>query len=620
LSLLTRRSLLSLLPASLGSLLLSNRLIAAEAEAETHGLSSFGELAMPPDFKYFPFVNPDAPKGGKLVLQLSAGAGNQSFESFDTFNIYVLKGDGAAGMDMTFDTLMSGSGDEPDSLYGLVARAVRVSADKLTYRFLLRPEARFHDGSKLTAKDVAFSLNIMKEKGHPSFRTLLTDMVGAVAEADDVATITLAPSRSRDLHLAIAGMPIFSAAYWQGKDFQATTLEAPLGSGAYKLSGFEQGRFVEFERKADYWAKDLPVNVGTNNFERIRYEYFRERQVAFEAFKSGAITYHEEFTSRIWATGYDFPALKDGRVKKEVLPNGAPAAIQGWYFNTRRDKFKDIRIRQALGLLFDFEWTNKNIMFSSAKRTSSFFEGTPMQAKGPPRPEELALLEPLRGQLADGVFGEPMVPPVSDGSGTDRALLRKADELLRAAGCVRQGGMLKLPNGQPFEIEFLDATGALQPHTQPYQQNLGRLGIKATTRLVDSAQYQALLKKFDFDMMSYAHNGSLTPGEDLKILFGSGVVSAEGGLNFAGISDPAVDSLLNLIARAKSRAELNIAARALDRVLRAGYYWVPMWNRTDLWVACWDEYSRPDRAPKFGTGAPGTWWFDAAKAKLHGLG
>ena len=615
---LNRRSVLKFLPAGLSALALPA--LARAAEGETHGLSAFGELAQAPDFKYFAYVNPQAPKGGSLVLQLTSTNGNQNFETFDTFNIYVLKGDGAAGMDMCFDSLMAGSSDEPDALYGLVARAVRVSDDKLTYRFLLRPEARFHDGTRLTARDVAFSLNILKTKGHPLYRETLDEMTSAEAEAEDVVKVTLSPNRSRDLHLAVAGMPIFSADYWASRDFEATTLEAPLGSGAYRLARFEQGRTVEFERVANYWGKDLPVNVGQNNFDTIRYEYFRERQVAFEAFKNGTITYHEEYTSRIWATGYDFPAIKEGRVKKEALPSGLPATIQGWLYNLRRETFHDPRIREALGLVFDFEWTNKNIMYSSATRTASYFEGTPMMAKGKPSPAELALLEPFRGKVPDEVFGEPYVPPVSDGSGADRALLKKANDMLLAAGCTREGSILKLPSGKPFEIEFLDSSGALQPHTQPFQQNLGRLGIKATMRLVDAAQYQARIKTFDFDIITLNRSGSLTPGDSLRQIYGSEAAKTEGGLNVSGISDPVVDALVERIAKAETRAELNVAAMALDRVLRAGRYWIPMWHRDQAWIAYWDEYARPATTPKFGTGAPGTWWFDAEKAKKIGRG
>ena len=590
------------------------------AEIETHGLSSFGDLKHRPDFKHFDYVNPAAPKGGTLAIQIRQAGGNQNFDTFNTLNIFVLKGDGAAGMGATYDTLMAGSGDEPDALYGLVAKSVRISADKLTYRFILRPEARFHDGSKLTARDAAFSLMILKEKGHPVYRSLLAQMVSAEAEADDILRVQLSPQRSRDLHLVVAGMPIFSERYWQGRDFEAATLEAPLGSGAYKVSRFEQGRFIEFERVADYWAKDLPVNVGQNNFDRIRYEYFRDRTVSFEAFKNGTLNFHEEVTSRTWATGYDFPAVRDGRVKKDEIPDDSPAPIQGWYFNTRREAFKDPRIREAIGLAFDFEWTNANIMFGAYKRTTSFFENSDMKAVGMPSPAELALLEPFRDKLPKAVFGEPVLPPVSDGSGQDRNLLRRADELLRAAGCRREGGALKLPNGQPFTIEFLDFQPSLQPHTQPFQSNLKRLGIDARSRIVDAAQYQRRMDDYDFDMASRALVGVTTPGDSLRIVFGSEAARTPGTRNIAGIADPAVDALIERIARAKTRDELNIACRALDRVLRAGHYWVPMWFKANDWLAYWDMFSRPEKKPRFGTGAPGTWWYDAEKAKRIGRG
>lgn len=590
------------------------------AEVEIHGLSSFGDLKHGPDFKHFDYVNPAAPKGGTLAIQIRQAAANQNFDTFNTLNIFVLRGDGAAGMGATYDTLMAGSGDEPDALYGLVAKSVRISADKLTYRFILRPEARFHDGSKLTARDAAFSLMILKEKGHPVYRSILAQMVSAEAEADDVLRVKLSPQRSRDLHLVVAGMPIFSERYWQGRDFEAATLEAPLGSGAYKVSRFEQGRFIEFERMADYWAKDLPVNVGQNNFDRIRYEYFRDRTVAFEAFKNGTLNFHEEATSRTWATGYDFPAFRDGRVKKEEIPDDSPAPIQGWYFNTRREAFKDPRIREAIGLAFDFEWTNANIMFGSYRRTTSFFENSDMKAVGMPSPEELALLEPFRDKLPKTVFGEPVLPPVSDGSGQDRSLLRRADELLRVAGCKREGGVLKLPGGQPFTIEFLDFQSSLQPHTQPFQANLKRLGIEARSRIVDAAQYQRRMDDYDFDMASRALVGSTTPGDSLRIVFGSEAARTPGTRNIAGIADPVVDALIERIALAKTRNELNIACRALDRVLRAGHYWVPMWFKATDWLAYWDMFSRPEKKPRFGTGAPGTWWYDAEKAKRIGRG
>lgn len=626
---ISRRRVLQGGTAAAATLLAPQWASAQEQETETHGLSSFGDLKYGPDFKHFDFVNPAAPKGGTLALQVKSTIGNQNFDTFNTLNIFVLRGDGAAGMGLTFDSLMgtyrtglllSDIGDEPDAIYGLAAKSVRVSADRLTYRFLMRPEARFHDGTRLTARDAAFSLALMKDKSHPSFRVLLTEMEAAEAESDDVLRVRLSPRRSRDLHLAIARMPIFSERYWQGRDFEASTLDAPLGSGPYRVSRFEQGRFIEFERVADYWGKDLPVNVGQSNFDRVRYEYFRDRNVAFEAFKNGTFNYHEEYTSRIWATGYDFPSLREGRVKREEIPNDAPSPIQGWYFNTRREAFKDPRIREAIGLVFDFEWTNQNIMFRSFARVTSFFENSDMKATGKPAAEELALLEPFRETLPASVFGEAYVPPVSDGSGQDRSLMRRADELLRQAGCRRDGGVLKLPNGQPFTIEFLDFQTALQPHTQPFQANLRRLGIESQSRIVDAAQYQQRLNSFDFDITSRALGGSTTPGDVLRGVYGSQAARTPGSRNIAGIDHPAVDALVERIAQAQTRHELIVACRALDRVLRAGHYWVPMWFKASNWIAAWDQFSRPETRPRFTSGAPWTWWHDAEKAKRIGRG
>ncbi|HKN27889.1 MAG TPA: extracellular solute-binding protein [Roseiarcus sp.] len=591
----------------------------ADDSVETHGLSSFGDLALPPDFPHFSYVNPQAPTGGLLSLQITGTGGNQNFDTFDTLNIYSWKGNGAAGMSATFDTLMTANGDEPDSVYGLLAQSVRVSGDKLDYRFRLRSEARFFDGSKVTAADVAFSLNVLKDKGHPIYAQLLKEVESADPEGDDVVHVRFVKGRSRDAHLIVVGMPVFSAAWWKGRDFTAATLDAPLGSGPYQVKTFEQGRFIEFGRRPDYWGAKLPVNLGQNNFDRLRFEYYRERQVAFEAFKAGAINYHEEFTSRFWATAYDFPAAKDGRVKKEVLHDGSPSRTQGWYLNTRREQFKDSRVREAIGLAFDFEWTNKNVMYSAYKRIVSFFPNTDMEAKGKPGSEELKLLEPFRDKLAASVFGEPYTPPASDGSGFDRTLLKQAYELLLAAGCKRVGEAMMLPNGKPLTIEFLDSNSALQPHTMPFIQNLGKLGIQANMRIVDAAQYKSRTDAFDFDVVTTASGGSTTPGADLRVAFTSAAAAQNASRNLAGISDPVVDALVETIAAAKSREDLNAACRALDRVLRAGHYWVPMWYRDTYWVAYWDAFARPERQPKLGVGAPGTWWWDEAKAKTIGL-
>ena len=586
-------------------------------EKEAHGLSIFGDLKYGPAFPHFDYVRPDAPKGGAVSLQITSSTGNQTWDTFNTLNIHVLKGDGAAGMTSTFDSLMVRALDEPDAMYGLVARAVRVSQDGRSYRFSLRPEARFHDGSRLTAHDVAFTIGLLKEKGHPNFSQALRLVEAAVAEADDVVRIDFARDRARDLPLYVAGLPIFSKAYWSGREFEAATLESPLGSGPYRVARFESGRFIAFERVKDYWAAKLPVNVGQANFDEIRYEYYRDRQVAFEAFKAGNFTYREEFTARIWATGYDFPAVRDGRIKREELEDGTPSGMQGWFFNLRRKKFADPRIREAISLAFDFEATNRNVMYGAYLRTASYFENSPFRAQGKPGPEELALLDPLRGKVPDEVFGEPYVPPKSDGSGQDRTLLRRANTMLTEAGCKREGSVLKLPSGEALTFEFLDYDSILQPHTLPFIANLGLLGIQATTRIVDASQYQRRIEAFDFDLAIRRYSHSATPGESLRLIFGSRTANVGGSPNLAGFSDPAIDALVEKIVSAPTRPELTAACRALDRVLRAGLYWVPMWYRGKHPLAYWDMYGYPP-PPRYGLPMPAAWWWDADKARRIG--
>ncbi len=582
---------------------------------ESYGLSAFGELGLPADFSALRYVNLSAPKGGSIVLEPTSTAFNQNFTTFDTLNIFILRGDGAAGMSLIFDTLMSGTLDEPDALYGLVARSVRWSPDRLTYRFLLRPEARFHDGSRLTADDVAFSLDLLKTKGHPNLRTGLRHLVSATALTDGVVEVKLDPARTRDTHLTVAALPIFSKAYYTARSFDQTTLDPPLGSSAYRVGHVDQGRTIAFQRVPDYWAKDLPLNRGQANFDEIRYEYYRERQVGFEAFKSGATTFHEDATSYVWAKGYDFPAALDGRVKRDTVPDESPSGVQGWWFNMRRDKFKDPRVRQALGFCFDFAWTNKNIMYGLYHRTVSFFQNGPMAASGLPGPDELQILEPFRGQVPDAAFGEAILPPTSDGSGQDRALLGQAFKLLQAAGCKRDGTVLKLPSGEPFRIEFLDFGGALERHTQPFIKNLQLLGIDASFRVVDAAQYQQRVQGFDYDIVTQRYGADNTPGEGLRVAYGSEAAKTPGSQNLTGLADPAVDALIEKALHAQSRAELTTVCHALDRVLRAHFLWVPMWNNPAHWLAYWDQFSWPERRPKLDPGVLSTWWYDESKAK-----
>jgi microcin C transport system substrate-binding protein len=589
---------------------------AADTGADIHGISAFGDLKYPADFAHFDYVNVDAPKGGLFSLIPSNRAYNQSFFTFSSLNAYILKGEGAQGMDMTFAALMVRANDEPDAMYGLAAKSVRISPDKLVYRFTIRPEARFHDGSKLTAQDVAFSLTALKEKGHPLIVVQLRDMLKAEAPDDATVVVSFAEKRARDVPLYVAGLPIFSKAYYATRPFEESTLDTPLGSGPYKVGKFEANRYIEYERVKDWWAADLPVNRGSYNFDTVRYEFYRDRDVAFEGFSGKSYLYREEFTARIWATRYDFAAVKDGRVKRETLPDQTPSGGQGWFINTRRDKFKDPRVREALGNAFDFEWTNKTVMYGAYARTCSPFQNSDMVAVGPPSPEELKLLEPFRGQVPDEVFGEPYVPPVSDGSGQDRTLLRKAAQLLNDSGCVVKDGKRLLPNGEAFTVEFLLDEPSFQPHHATFIKNLGQLGIDASIRLIDAVQFRARVEDFDFDVTVERLSMSATPGDSLRPYFTSQAAATKGSYNLAGVASPAIDALVEKAMSAETRVDLTNACRAIDRVFRAGRYWVPQWFRATHPIAYWDLFNHPEKPPKYsgGVGAPENWWYDAAKA------
>lgn len=579
-----------------------------QAQAEKrHGLSIFGELKYPSDFKHYDYVNPDAPKGGKFSTLGGL--------TFDSFNPFILKGDAAAGISgLTFDTLMTSAEDEPASMYGLVAQSVEIAADGLSVTFHLRPEAKFADGSLLTSEDVVFSFQTLKEKGHPRYRIALRDVVKIEAPDKQTVKYSFQGSLVRDLPLLVAGLPILSKAYYEKVDFTKTTLTPPLGSGPYQLTDHKPNSFVRYTRRKDYWAKDLPVNRGRLNFDVLEFRYVGDRTAGFLQFTSGEYDFREEFTSKRWATEYTFPALKDGRVKRETLPDNTPSGTQGWFINTRRAKFSDPRVRKALDHAFDFEWSNKNLFFGLYERTTSYFENSPMKASGKPSPEEIALLEPFRDKLPKSVFGEVYTPPVSDGSGRDRKLLREAHRLLNEAGFKMKDGRRLDKDGNPFRIEFLRAEAGFDRIIAPFVSNLKALGIDAEIRPADAAQYERRLKSFDFDIIIQRYVMSLTPGVELRSYFSSNVADVEGSRNLAGIKDPVVDALMDKIMGAKSRAELDIAVKAIDRVLRAGHYWIPHWYKASHNVAYWNKFSRPSIKPKYSRGVIDLWWYDADKA------
>jgi len=579
------------------------------AAQPSHGLSIFGDLKYPSDFKHFDYVNPDAPKGGRMATLGGL--------TYDTFNSHILKGDKATGLGLLYDSLMTSSGDEPNSVYGLVAHSAQIADDKGSVTFFMRPEAKFFDGTPVTAEDVVFSFNALKTKGHPVYRlSLLKDVEKAEAIDKHTVKYTFSGGRVRDLPLTVAGLPILPKAYYDKVDFTKTTLEPPLGSGAYEIAKFKAGSFIEYKRREDYWGKDLPVNVGRYNFDVLRFNYYKDRTAWFLGLTSGEYDFAEEFTSKRWATEYsNLPAIKDGRMQRLTIPDATPSGTQGWFFNTRRDMFKDPRVRRAIGHAFDFEWSNKNLFYGLYKRTTSYFQNAEtMMAQGKPSAEELAILEPHRSKLPPAVFGEVQVPPVSDGSGRDRKLLREADKLLRAAGWTIKNRKRVNAKGEQMSFEFMRATPSFDRIAQPFIENLRLLGVDAKIRPVDAAQFQRRLKSYDFDVATARFTMSLTPGNELGSYFGSRSAKSPGSRNLAGIASPVIDALIDKVMEAENRQEVDVTVRALDRVLRAGSYWVPHWYKASHNLAFWNKFSWPKTKPKYARGVIDTWWYDEAKA------
>ena len=577
--------------------------------APRHGLSAFGDLKYPGNFSHFDYVNPQAPAGGQLSMIGSSGV-----TSFDSLNAFILKGQPAEGLGLLFDTLMVRAMDEPDAMYGLLAQSAEIAEDRQSVIFRLRPEARFHDGTRVTAADVAFSFDTLKKHGHPIISLPLRDVSRAEVIDDQQVRFVFTGPETRDLPMTVAELPILSKAYYTAHDFTQTTMDPPLGSGPYKVTHAQQGRAITYGRNPDYWGWKLPVNRGRYNFATLRVDFFRDRSVAFEAFKAGAYDLREEFTSKTWATEYNFPALKEGRVVRDTLPDENPSGVQGFFINLRREKFSDIRVRQALDLAFDFEWANRNLFFGLYERTDSYFENSSLQASGPPSAEELALLQPFRDKLPDSVFGAPYTPPVSDGSGNLREGLKAAGALLDAAGWRIRDGKRMNAKGEQLSIEFLNYETAFERIIGPYIRNLSRLGIDAKVRTVDSSQYEARVEAFDFDITTSRYVQRNTPGIELRGYFSSAAAAQQGSRNIAGINDPVVDALIEAVIGARDRATLTTAVRALDRVLRARHYWVPQWFKGVHTIAYWDRFARPAVTPEYDPGIIDTWWVDPDKA------
>jgi len=584
-----------------------NPLPALTAEVlRAHAISMFDSETprYPAGFRHFGYVNPDAPKGGSLRLAAQG--------TFDSFHPFIPKGNAVSTG--AVETLLVTSADEPFTGYGLIAESIEWPRDRSWVIFHIRPEARWHDGTAITAEDVAWSFETLVSQGNPQYRFYY----GAVAavEALDAARVrfTFSESNNRELPLIVGQLPILPKHYWATRDFGATTLDPPLGSGPYQIRDFEAGRFTIRERVEDYWGRDLAVRRGLQNFQTIRTDFFRDATPIRLALKAGDIDFRVENQAKAWAEDYNVAVVEKGWLKKELVANRRPTGMQAFVMNTRRAQFSDPRVREALALAFDFEWTNRNLFNGQYTRTGSYFSNSDLAARGKPEGEELAVLEPFRGKVPQAVFGEAYAPPVTDGSGWLRDNLRRANALLQDAGWVVQD--LRLVNadtGAPFRFEILLVSPAFERIVLPYVRNLKRLGIEAKVRLVDENQYINRFRQFDFDMMVWVWGQSETPGNEQYEYWSQAAADSAGSRNLAGVRDPVVDELIGLMLRSDSREQLNQRARALDRVLSWGHYVVPHWHIRADRVLYWDKFGMPKTPVRTGV-MTDRWWFDEERA------
>jgi microcin C transport system substrate-binding protein len=581
----------------------------AEEAAERHGASLFGDLKYPAGFRQFDYVNPKAPKGGEVR---AAALG-----TFDSLNGFIVKGETAAGLGLIYDTLLEPSLDEPGAEYGLIAESLSYPADFSSVTFTLRKEARFQDGTPITPEDVVWSFETLKKQS-PFFNAYYHNIEKAEKIAPNKVRFIFSARNNRELPQITGQLPVLPKHYWMAKDAKGrprdisqTTLEPPLGSGPYRIADVVPGRTVVYERVKDYWAKDLPVKVGTENFDRIRYDYYGDPTVAFEAFKADQVDFRVENSSKNWATGYNIPAVKDGRIKLEEIPTRTPAGMQGFAFNLRRPVFQDERVREAFDWALDFEWMNKTLFFGQYARTASYFANSELASSGVPQGAELDMLKPFAKELPPALFTTPYVTPKTDGSGNNRANLRRAAELLDQAGWKVENGQ-RMKDGKPLAVEFLLGDSLFERVVGPYKQSLEKLGIKVSIRTIDSAQYQNRVDNRDFDIIVHSIGESLSPGNEQREFWGCEAAKAPGSRNVIGICDPVVEKLIDRVIFATSRADLLTATHALDRVLLWRHYVVPQWYSPYQRIAYWARLAHPTKMPPYGIGLPNIWWYDAA--------
>ena len=566
-----------------------------------HGLSIHGDLKYGPGFSHFGYVDPRAPKGGSVTLR--------AIGTFDNLNPFILKGVPAAGIGNTFDTLTVASTDEPSSEYGLVAETVETPADRAWVAFTLRAAARFHDGSPMTVEDVIWTFDTLRTRGHPLYRSYYAQVASVAKTGPRTVKFTFKGNENRELPVIVGQLPVLSKAYWTSHDFAKTTLEAPLGSGPYRVESLEPGRSITYRRVKDYWAAALPVNVGRHNFDTIRYDYYRDDVVALEAFKAGAYDFRAENSSKNWATAYDVPAVRDGRIRKQAIPNEIPTGMQGWVYNTRRAIFSDARVREALAAAFDFEWSNAHLFYKAYTRTRSYFSNSELASRGLPTEAEVKVLAPFRGRVSDEVFRREYRPPSTEPGGLRPNLLHALDVLKQAGWVVRDMRLVNTQTGRPLTFEILLDDPNWERIALPFVKNLERLGVSARVRTVDSAQYEYRMKQFDFDMTVGLFQQSLSPGNEQLDFWSSASASTPGSRNLAGVRDPVVDRLIELVIAAPDRPALVARTRALDRVLLWGHYVIPHFHITAFRVAYWNRFGRPAVAPKYDLGFE-TWWIE----------
>ncbi len=568
-----------------------------------HGIAMHGEPAYGPDFKHFDYVNPEAPKGGRLRLGVVTNG-------YDTFNPFVIRGVAAAGISTyLYDTLLVPSADEPFSAYGLIAESIETPKDRSYVIYNLRPEARFQDGTPITAEDVAFSFNTLIEDGHPFYRSYYGEVENVTVESKHRVRFDFGETKNRELPLILGQMPIFPSHYWQDRTFGEQGLTPPLGSGPYRISEFEAGRAITYERVEDYWAAELPVRKGRFNFDQIRYEYYSDDTVALEAFKAGNYDYRLETSAKNWATAYTGDRFTTGQIVTEALSHQRPAGMQAFVFNTRLPKFSDPRVREAIGYAFDFDWANRNLFHDQYTRTDSYFENSELASSGLPEGREKEILEEFRGQLSDDVFNEPYYPPSTEGDRTLRDNLRKAMELLKEADYeVRNGKMTHRETGEVLSFEVLLHQQNFERIVLPFKNNLERLGMEVSVRIVDTNQYVQRVRSFDFDIITQVIPQSNSPGNEQHDFWHSSVVDVHGSRNYIGVSNPVVDELVAMVIQAPDREELVHRTRALDRVLLHGHYVVPQWHLTVDRIAYWSFLQRPEEIPRNGVDI-NNWWY-----------